>query len=116
MTKTQKVWLGIFLAMFVVPEVLWSPVGNFIYELLRNSGSPFRNTFLEKNDNINSLSIVLFIQVLGLLFSSIYIIIIRKGFKNKVASWVLSTLLFFAAVVVFYLFYISITLGRNGIT
>ncbi|MEK7161226.1 MAG: hypothetical protein AAB729_00865 [Patescibacteria group bacterium] len=25
MTKVQKVWLGVFLAMFLVPEILWGP-------------------------------------------------------------------------------------------
>ncbi len=35
MTKSQKIWLGIFLAMFIVPEVLWSPVGNFIYSIVK---------------------------------------------------------------------------------
>lgn len=28
MTKKQKMWLGIFLAMFVVPEILWGTIFN----------------------------------------------------------------------------------------
>ena len=36
MTKKQKIWFAIFLAMFLVPEVLWSPVNDFYYELLQS--------------------------------------------------------------------------------
>ncbi|HOI97456.1 MAG TPA: hypothetical protein PLA19_03055 [Candidatus Pacearchaeota archaeon] len=34
MDRRQKVWLGIFGAMFLVPEILWSPMISFIYILI----------------------------------------------------------------------------------
>ena len=104
--------------MFVVPEVLWSPVGNFIYSLYTNhingNSSLLRNNFLENPDNINILSTVLFIQTVGLLFSSIYLIIIHKNIKNKIMLWVFSVLLFLAAVMVFFLFGFSVSLRHIG--
>ena len=114
MTKRQKIWLTVFLAMFVVPEILWSPVGNFIYELYKNTGFPFRLTILEKTDNINILSTVLFIQMLGLLFSSIYLAVIHKNVENKIVLWGSSILLFLAAVIVFLLFGFSVSLRHIG--
>ncbi len=114
MSKVQKILLGIFLAMFIVPEVLWSPVGNFIYELERNTGKPYRQSFLESSSNANTLSTVLFIQTLGLLFSAIYLAICHKNIKHKIVLWMMVLLLLFAAVIVFYLFGFSITLRHFG--
>jgi len=117
MTKMQKVWLAIFLAMFIMPEVLWSPVGNSAYEFYMTSYGnthPFRNNFLQNPDNINILSTVLFIQMAGLLFSSIYLVIIHNSIKNKIVLWLFSILLFLAAVVVFFLFGFSVSLRHIG--
>src|SRR3989344_5449732 len=36
MSKMQKTWLWVFAGMFLIPEVLWSPVSNLCYELLNN--------------------------------------------------------------------------------
>jgi len=69
MTKKQKIWLYVFLALFVIPEVLWSPVGNFYYELSQTSKSggtePFRDNFLQNSDNLSILKVVLLIQFIG---------------------------------------------------
>jgi len=39
MDKRQKIWLGIFGAMFLVPEILWSPMIDFYYQLILQSNS-----------------------------------------------------------------------------
>ena len=114
MTKTQKIWLWIFVAMFAVPEILWSPVGNFIYELYKNTGFPFRYSYLEKASNINTLSTVLLIQMVGLLSTSIYLVMLHKQIGKIMAVWVLSVVLFLAAVAVFFLFGFSISLRHIG--
>ncbi len=31
MTKKQKNWLTVFLAMFIIPEILWSSLRSFLY-------------------------------------------------------------------------------------
>ena len=118
MSKKQKIWLGVFLAMFIVPEILWSPIINDLYEYSQSSRPgttySFMHTFLQHNDNINILSTVLFIQMAGLLFSSIYLIIARKNIKNKIALWAFCLLLFLMAVVVFFLFGFSVSLRHIG--
>jgi uncharacterized membrane protein YkgB len=114
MKKMQKVWLGVFLAMFLVPEILWSPVGNFVYELSQTSHGggthPFRQTFLENSDNINYLSTVLFIQLLGVFITFIYLLVLNKKIKNKMVLWSVIILSFFLAVVSFFCFGLSVSL------
>ncbi|TSA46364.1 hypothetical protein D4R52_00695 [bacterium] len=77
MTKKQKVWFWIFFAMFIVPEVLWSPVGNYVYVFMK--GEFFRNNFLLSSDNRIWLIWTVSIQLVGvvsllisLLWSKLY--------------------------------------------
>ena len=114
MTKGQKMGFWAVLGLFIIPELLWSPVGNFIYELDKNTGTPFRNTFLEDSSNINILSTVLFIQLLGLFCSAVYLIIIHNSVKNKWLLWPSVVILLLSSVVVFYLFGFSINLRSIG--
>ena len=84
MTKMQKTWAWIFGGMFIVPEVLWSPIGNFYYEFLQssytNNVQSFRNNFLQNPDNLQSLRFVIFLQFIGLLLFFIFTI---RDIKNK---------------------------------
>lgn len=117
MSKTQKVWLWIFLALFVVPEALWSPVGNMIYELyLSQFGNtyPFRDNFLQNSDNINVLSSVLFIQLLGLVFTIVYLIFKRTHIQNKTVLWSSLVLLLLATLVTFFVFGLSMSFRNIG--
>lgn len=69
MTKMQKVWLSITLGLFIVPELLWSTLGNFYYEFYQTSKSggtePFRDNFLQNSDNLSMLKMVLLTQFIG---------------------------------------------------
>ena len=118
MTKKQRIGFWSILGLFILPEILWSPVGNFIYELSQTSRSggthPFRNTFLEDTSNINMLSTVLFIQMLGLFASAVYLIVMHNSVRNKWLLWPSVAVLLFSSVVVFYLFGFSITLRSIG--
>jgi hypothetical protein len=102
MTKGQKIGFWAVLGLFIIPELLWSPVGNFIYELTQTGRSggthPFRNTFLEDSSNINIFSTVLFIQLLGLFCSAVYLIIIHNSVKHKWLLWPSVVILLFASV------------------
>lgn len=118
MTKTQKIWLYVFLGLFVLPEALWSPVGNFVYSWLmptvNGSIQTMRNNFLMLNDNVNLYSFVLFIQLLGIFLTFIYLIIIRKNIINKTIYWAILLLAFLLSVVTFFCFGLSITLRHIG--
>ena len=118
MSKKQKILLWVFMGMFIIPEVLWSPAANYIYSLAKptkeGSVQILRSNFLLESSFDNAFSTVLFIQLLGLLLSAIYLIVINKSIKNKWLLWPLVVLLLLASVIVFYLFGFSIKLRSFG--
>jgi magnesium-transporting ATPase (P-type) len=71
MAKIQKVWLAVSGALFLVPEILWSPLLNFWYEFFQLgkgvNAYPIRNNFLTNIENVNILIIIFAIQAAGLL-------------------------------------------------
>lgn len=118
MSKKQKIYFWILLGLFIIPEVLWNPVGNFIFQLSQTGRSggtyPFRNNFLQDSSNANLYSTVLFIQLFGLFASAVYLIAIHKSVNNKWLLWPFVVVLLLASVVVFYLFGFSIKLRTFG--
>lgn len=116
MTKKQKIILYSFLGMFIIPELLWSPVGNLFYELSQTGKSggvkPFRLTFLDSN--VNALSTILFVQFLGATLSVIYLIYLNKRIKRKPLLWFGVIILGLLAITTFYLFGFSINLRNIG--
>ena len=86
LSKIQKIWLWIFGGMFIVPEVIWSPVINLIYNLLQNSNNAkiLRPNFLTDTDNLYILLYVLCIQFIGILGSAIIITRGKMSFKFKI--------------------------------
>lgn len=87
-SKTQKIWLWIFGAMFIIPEILWSPILNFYYEFYQSSFTsfihPLRNNFLQNSDNSNYLKFILFLQFLGI---SLFFIFLLKNKSNVKLIW-----------------------------
>jgi hypothetical protein len=100
MTTKQKIWFSIFLAMFLVPEVLWNPVANFYYEFWQGMHAstvfPLRNNFLMNSDNLFLLKLVIWIQFFGLGFTLLELIAVkvRKIYKFS-GIFLLLTLLVF---------------------
>ena len=118
MTKGQKIGFWAVLGLFIIPELLWSPVGNFIYSLFKpmvnGSVQVLRNNFLLTSKYDNLFSAVLFIQLLGLFCSAVYLIIIHNSVKHKWLLWPSVVILLLSSVVVFYLFGFSINLRSIG--
>lgn len=117
MTKTQKILLWVGLALFIIPEILWSPTGNFVNTL---SGEPlfgegsFRPNFLTDSSNINYLSFMLSMQCAGA-------VLVFGSFASKIRnhkfsfSWFLVSFLLFVWVVFqFLLAGISINVRSIG--
>lgn len=103
MTKNQKIWFTGFLLTFVVPEMLWSPVANFYYELLQSNQNgathPFRETFLSSADNLNIFKIVVYIEFISLI-GAIYVLN-KSSFKNKFLKIGIITVLVLLALITF---------------
>ena len=109
----QKIWLWIFGAMFVVPEVLWSPIINLIYNILQNSNNAkiLRPNFLTESDNIYVLLGVLCIQFIGILSSTIITAQGKMNLKSKILLILpMLVLLLITGFLLFFVFSL-----RNGI-
>ena len=70
MTKSQKIWLTVSAGLFLIPEILWSPIINFTYSFVKptihGSAQIFRDNFLINLDNTNLILLILFLQNVGL--------------------------------------------------
>ena len=111
MSKMQKIWLGIFLAMFVVPEVLWSPVYKLWYSLeaptVGGNYAVIRQNFLDNRGNSGLWSNLILLQFFGLLFTAIYFIVIRKSFTHRWLIWLLSLVSLLASLYVLWTYALS---------
>jgi len=116
MTKKEKIWTWIFIAMFALPEILWSPIANFYYELSQTSKSggthPFRYNFLQKSDNLNYLKLVIALQFIGLLLV-LFSLIKNKFGTNKLIKYLSVILLVILLVTVGFVLYFAMTFSIN---
>lgn len=112
MTKKQKIWFWVFLGMFLIPEILWSPVGNFVFTFLQNTNQirPLRNNFLINPDNINIYKIILLIQLMGLIFTAIAIFM-RSN--KKFLHWLILGILTILALITGFVLYFALTFSLD---
>ena len=96
MTKIQKIWIWIFLAMFAIPEILWSPVLNFLYIFYKGGNVPIilRNNFLINSDYKLLAILIIFLQSMGALISSILILKSNVKFLSKIILFLTFFVLF----------------------
>lgn len=116
MTKKQKIWLLVSSGMFLIPEILWSPVVNFYYELFLSVKPgrtyPIRDNFFQSSDNVFYLKILLLVQLVGLL------LLLSRFFKsntfgvNNIARILLgiivSVLILATAFVLYFIYFFTI--------
>ncbi len=96
MTKKQKIWLVIFGAMFLIPEILWTgTVGKAVYYwVLGNSvkGGILSFNLLVIPQSANLAKFIYLVEFIGILGSFIYIINFYHP-KNKLLKYFLLILL-----------------------
>lgn len=105
MTKKQKIWFAVFLAMFLIPEILWSPIRG-IFSIYFPGGLPdifSISSSIETNNNAIACLITL-TQLIGLL-GMVYLI-----YKSKINNSIKIITLFF----LFLLICLSINLVYMG--
>ncbi len=73
----QKIWLWIFGAMFVVPEVLWGD----LLKVLKISFLPIYQDVQTFTENPSIAFLVIIIEVIGI--SGVIYLINKAGFKNR---------------------------------
>jgi len=84
MTKKQKILLAVFLAMFIVPEVLWSPAGNFVNSFLQSGNihpKIFRDNFLLSRQYEGLYKFIIFFQFISLIL--VLILLVKAKIQNK---------------------------------
>jgi hypothetical protein len=114
----QKKLLWLFGAMFLIPEILWSPVLNFYFEFFQSSRSsnvqPLRYNFLQNSDNLNYLKLVIFIQLIGLLLHTIFLIKNKKNINIKTINYLLLIISSFVVLfLVVFALYFATTFSIN---
>ena len=110
MTKIQKIWLWIFIAMFAIPEILWSPIANFIYsffEPLKNGYSQlFRNNFLFNYKYENLLKLVIFIQSTATVLFLTFLFKNKNNIKSKITFWITLIISLLVCLITLFVFYL----------
>jgi len=117
MTKIKKVWLGIFLAILVLPEILWSTIGNLLYPFFvpAKGGSypELRPNFLMNTGNKNLWAYIIGIQFLGILAATVVWFLARKSISSKTLFWIVFVLMALLTLFMFIAFYFQLTFRPN---
>jgi hypothetical protein len=94
--------------MFLVPEILWSPIVNELYSTLagtkNGSFQMWRNNFLFEKGNLSLWAQILFVQFLGMFFSTIVVFLAKKNIQNKILFWVLFVLMSIITIFLYLVF------------
>ncbi|MGB2631414.1 MAG: hypothetical protein WBC48_00640 [Minisyncoccales bacterium] len=115
MTKKQKSWLAVFLAMFLIPEILWSAYSSFYCAILFfGSGNSFQLFNLVPNPKSLIIQrLILLIQFFGLLPA--LVILTKSQVKNKtiklIAVSFLAVLLILAIYSLYFMFSFNPQIG-----
>ena len=113
MTKREKIWLLIFLGMFLIPEILFSFIFSSVLFLFRINLPYVMGRLVGEQffiDNKSYLFLALLIEILGILGLLIFNIKLNNT-KSKVIFSVLLFILLTFVILVFYTAYYM----RNGI-
>lgn len=108
----KTIWIFCIL-LFVVPEILWSPILNIIDSFLQNSNSVeiLRPNFLMDSDNYNYLLVVLTLQEIGLIGILISTIRTPRSYLKIIIAPLIFLLLVITTLVLLAGIYM-----RNGIS
>jgi len=90
MTKKQKIWLGFFLAMFIIPEILWPQSIIILYSWIREiffgispvAGEFSRFSIFSFNQLPQMSNALFLLKIFGLVFAFIYSLILFSKFKK----------------------------------
>ena len=108
LSKAQKLWLWIFGAMFVVPEVLWSPIVNFVYSIFSHpiggSSQILRSNFLFSYQSGGLLKLIILIQFIGAVLFFVFWIKNKKAISSKSIFW---SILLISSLILLVTFFVS---------
>ena len=110
MTKKQKVWVGIFLAMFIVPEVLWGTIFNAGTSILRLSlHSDYYN--LQIFDDRPGLAYLIIIFEIVAISGLLYLNFKRQEWKHKIQKAFFTIILILLDISLLFLFFLNFAMS-----
>ncbi len=104
------------MAMFVLPEILWSPLTNFVYSILmptvNGSSQILRDSFI-LNYKFNSLYLlILLFQLVGVACLTICWIKLKNYFRSKTTYLVILVLSSFLSLVTLLIVYFAYVISN----
>lgn len=111
MTK-QQIWLAVFLAMFLVPEILWGPIFNAIISLF---GWPLHSIYFNLtifNDYPYLAFLVIILEIISI--SSLWYLNFKINHQNNLKGLFLSVLL--AAIDIALVFLLFLNFAMSGVS
>lgn len=102
MTKVQKIWLSVFLAMFLVPEILFGLLFGVI---------TLNKDFVLNPASHQVLTIVSFVEFCGLLFSTILILKLKSNWVINLIK-IIMTVATLWGLYITYLLYATLNFWR----
>jgi len=98
LSKMQKIWLGIFGAMFLIPEILWSPIVSFLLFFLGLEQANLFSIFFKNYDfNIFISLIIILVEFIG----AFGLFIINMKIENKLFSIIFGIISFWLIFIMF---------------
>ena len=98
--------------MFAVPEILWSPVANFLYSFFSplKKGYPqlLRNNLLFDYKYENLLKIIIILQTIGVVASLIYWLKNKAKISSKIKFWIVLVVASLICLITLFVFYLAI--------
>jgi len=109
----QKIWLWIFGGMFVVPEVLWSPVLTYVLPFFLGSSYKFRNSFIFSSHTDPLIStLIILIQFIGVLF---FTITLYKNKENLRYKYIILSIFSLISLIIFLVLFLQISLNNSDL-
>ena len=110
MSKHQKIVLLVSLMLYFVPEILWSPILNILYQLSQTGNVlPLRENFLNHVDNIFLYKFILIVQTISIITS---VAVLAKASQKKLSLWFAVIVLSILTLVTVSVSYISFALSN----
>lgn len=106
MTKNQKIWLFVFLAMFIIPEILWGLLNTFLFGAIYRGNGPSNFSVLPALQSNGLNALIVCIEFIGVLFTTIFCFLFYHP-KNIILKILIIIFLVFLSLLTFYLLLFS---------
>jgi len=113
MTKKQKTWLWIFIAMFAVPEILWSPILTYVLPFFLGGAYKFRESFIFSG-YVSSFvtSLIMLIQCIGIILATG---ILYKNRGNLGYKYIILSFFFIISLISLLVLILQLGLSRSDL-